>query len=264
MNLKRYLIAVFIGLLLTGCASSAFKSARSNANLVKNGMTVQQAVEVIGMPPSSRTETTLEWRRGTAQRYDATPNGAITFHVKNGVIVDVPEGGIFGPVARRLYVEERAAQRERQEALDREQREKAQATAEEKARADAEKARANAERARAEAEAEAKAAADARIACNVKSTCGKVFALAQVYIATETDQKIQVVTDSVIQTYNPTEIGNVGASIIKMPQRGDNAVVSLSLTCKIGDFETGASLCHAKKTALYKRFRPFVESRLIQ
>jgi hypothetical protein len=268
MNLKRYLIALFFGLLLTGCASSAFKTARSNANLVKNGMTVQQAVELIGTPPSSRTEAVLEWRRGTAQQYDATLNGAISFHVKDGLIVDVPEGGIFGPVARRQYAEERAAQRERQEALEREQQEKAQEAAAQvdaqRAAADAEKARANAEQARAEAEAEAKAAADARIACNVKSTCGKVFALAQIYIATETDQKIQVVTDSVIQTYNPTEIGNVGASIIKMPQHGDNAVVSLSLTCKSGDHETGGSLCRVKKTSLYERFRPFIESRLAQ
>jgi hypothetical protein len=253
MNLKRYLIAVFIGLLLTGCASSAFRSARANANLVKNGMTVQEAVQVIGTPPSIRTATVLEWRHGTAQRYDATPNGAISFHVKNGVIVDVPEGGIFGPAARRLYAEEWSAQRERNQALDREKQEKdAKAAAEARARIAA------------EIMAETSAANDAKVVCDLKTTCAKVFALAQIYIATETDQKIQVVTDSVIQTYNPTETGNVGASIIKMPQRGDRAVVSLSLTCKSSDLALSESLCRSKRTGLYNGFRPFIESRLVQ
>jgi hypothetical protein len=51
---------------------------------------------------------------------------------------------------------------------------------------------------------------------------------------------------------------------MKMPQRGDNAVVSLSLTCKSGDRETGINLCRAKRTVLYERFRPFIESRLVQ
>jgi hypothetical protein len=268
MHLKRYLIAVCIGVLLAGCAAATFKTARENANLVKNGMTVQQAVEAIGAAPTDQTATALAWRRGSAQSYDATASGAIQFHLKDGVIVDVPEGGIFGREARRLYLEAWAAQRDRQDALDREQQEKDMAAAAQaharRAEADAEKARANAERAHAEAEAEARAAADARIACNVKSTCGKVFALAQIYIATETDQKIQVVTDSVIQTYNPTEIGHVGASIIKMPQRGDNALVSLSLGCKSGDLAEGESLCRSKRTRLYKGFKPFIESRLAQ
>jgi hypothetical protein len=217
MNLKNYLIAVCLGLLLAGCAASTFKNARSNANLVKNGMTVEQAVEMIGAPPTKRTDTALEWKRGNAQSYDATAGGAIIFHLKDGVVVDVPEGGIFGPEARRLYLAAWAAQRDRQEALDRARLEKdREAAAQASARRDADMA-AKAEEARVEAEAEARAATEAKVACNVKLTCGKVFPLAQIYIATETDQKIQVVTDSVIQTYNPTEIGNVGASIIKMP-----------------------------------------------
>jgi hypothetical protein len=227
-------------------------------------MTVEEAIRVIGMQPTTRTDTALEWRRGNAQWYNATPNGAIVFHVKDGRIVEVPEGGIFGPEALRLYNEKWLAQRERQDALDRERQEKEdRAAAEAKAKREAELV-AEAQQVRKELADEAQAAADAKVTCNVKSTCGKVFALAQIYIATETDQKIQVVTDSVIQTYNPTEIGNVGASIIKMPQRGDNAMVSLSLSCKTSDFSESRALCRSKKTMLYKRFRPFIEGRVAQ
>lgn len=213
-------------------------------------MTAQEAVELIGMPPSAQSGEVLEWRRGGALTYDATPNGAIVIHLKDGRVVDVPEGGIFGPLARQQYIADWVA---RQEERDRENSERLQRDARRKAE--------EAARLLAEAAAEQEAAATAGVTCNVKTTCAKVFSLAQIFIATRTDQKIQVVTDSVIQTYNPTDIGKVGASIIKMPQRGDNALVSLSLMCKDeGGYAT--SLCHTRNTALYKEFRPFIEKQL--
>jgi nucleoid-associated protein YgaU len=275
LNLKKYMVALCASLILMGCAATSYNTARSNANLVKNGMTVQQAVELIGTLPTEQTTTALEWRRGNTQSYDATPGGAISFHVRDGVIVDVPMGGIFGVEARRLFIQAWAAQRDSQAARDSAQSEQdARAAAEARARRDAEQAAkaektraeqaAEAAQAQAEIKAESEAAASANVTCNVKSTCAKVFALAQIYIATETDQKIQVVTDSVIQTYNPTEGGNVGASIIKMPQRGDGALVSLSLSCKSSGSGALSSLCRGKNTRLYKGFRPFIESRLAQ
>ena len=78
------------------------------------------------------------------------------------------------------------------------------------------------------------------------------------------DQKIQVVTDSVIQTYNPTDVGHVGASIIKMPGRNDDAEVSLSLSCKSGNTLAGESLCRIRNTRVYKGFRTFIERRLVE
>lgn|GEM_PF-4527475 len=244
--MRKYLVTLCVSLLLAGCAATEFKSARSNANLVKNGMTVEQAIALIGMSPTNRTGTLLEWRRGNAQRYNATPNGAINFHVRDGVIVDVPDGGIFGDEARRIYNETWASEHARQQALE------AKAAAEARTKREA------------ELEAAAQAAADAKVICDLKSTCAKVFSLAQIYIATETDQKIQVVTDSVIQTYNPTEIGNVGASIFKMPQRGDIASVTLNLSCKSNGTKQAEDLCRSKSTILYSGFRPFIEKRLAQ
>lgn len=249
--MKKSLASVVICIILIGCAATEFKHARANANLVKNGMTVQQAIELIGSSPTNKSATALEWRRGNAQTYDATSDGAVIFHVANGVIVDVPEGGIFGPEARRLYLTAREAQREQQKAMYREQQEK-----------QAEAAAAEAKKRATEVAAEMQAAARAKVSCNVKSNCSKVFALAQIYVATETDQKIQVVTDSVIQTYNPTDVGHVGASIVKMPGRGDDADVSLSLSCKSGDTPAGESLCRTRNTLIYERFRTFIERRL--
>lgn len=271
--MKTLLASICLSVALAGCAASSYNSARSNANLVTNGMSVEQAVQVIGMPPTHQTGTDLEWTRGTAQAYDATPGGAIRFHVKDGAIVGVPRGGIFGAEARRLFIAEWAAEQDRNQAARRQEYEaESKASAEAAAQRSAELA-AEAERNRAKQAAlavereaeilqEQKAAASAKVMCNAKTSCAKVFALAQIYIATETDQKIQVVTDSVIQTFNPTEAGKVGASIIKMPLRGDNAEVSLSLSCKVDDYDTVGSLCRHKKTRLYKGFRSFIESRL--
>jgi hypothetical protein len=261
-NLKNLLASICLSIVLAGCAATSYNSARSNANIVTNGMSVEQAVQAIGMPPTHQTATDMEWTRGTAQTYDATPGGAIRFHVKDGVIVGVPQGGIFGPEARRQFIAEWAADQERKHSTVLQDQQAAEAAA-----AKAAEARRAKEAALAAADAaliaeEQRAAADAKVMCNMKTSCAKVFALAQIYIATETDQKIQVVTDSVIQTYNPTEAGNVGASIIKMPQRGDNAEVSLSLSCKNGEYDMAGSLCRLKKTKLYKGFRPFIESRL--
>lgn len=258
-----------------GCAATTFNHARSNANSVKNGMTIQQTVALIGMAPTHETATTLEWRSGRAQTYDATTDGAISFQVKDGVIVGVPEGGIFGIEARRQFVTAWAAKRDQEAAGQRDQQEKEAIEAAEAARIRSaelteqdKRARADAAmeeaKSRAEISAEIQAAANARVACNMKSTCQKVFALAQIYIATETDQKIQVVTDSVIQTYNPTEAGHVGASIIKMPGRGENADVTLSLSCKSDGLHATQSLCRVKNTRLYNGFRPFIEHRLVQ
>jgi len=271
--MKTLLASVCLSIALAGCAASSYNSARANANLVTNGMTVAQAVQVIGMPPTAQTGTDVEWTRGTAQTYDATLGGAIRFQVKDGVIVGVPQGGIFGAEARRRFIAEWSAEQDRKQAArqkENEARDKAAAQADAKRAADlaaqaetdrTQQAALAAQRA-AEILQEQKAAAGAKVMCNVKTSCAKVFALAQIYIATETDQKIQVVTDSVIQTYNPTESGNVGASIIKMPQRGDSAEVSLTLSCKTEDNDTFGSLCRHKKTRLYEGFRPFIERRL--
>ncbi|MDN4051863.1 hypothetical protein QPK32_02025 [Massilia sp. YIM B02763] len=263
--MKKLFWMISLGMFLVGCAASTFNGARSKANLVTNGMSVEQAIEVIGSPPTYQTERSLEWRRGTAQEYDATPAGAIRFRLQAGLVTDVPPGGIFSPEARRRFVAEWAAERDRRQLVMQQEQDEAARAAKQAALQRAVLAADEAEKNRAQVAAEiaeeGRAAAAARIACNVKTSCAKVFALAQIYIATETDQKIQVVTDSVIQTYNPTEAGHVGASIIKMPQRGDGAEVSLSLSCKVDQYDTG-SLCRLKKTNLYKRFRPFIESRL--
>ena len=92
--------------------------------------------------------------------------------------------------------------------------------------------------------------------------CGKAFALAQIYVAQNADQKIQVVTDTIIQTYNPTEPGKVGMSIVKTPGKGAQEVVEITATCESGEYNGFASLCRQKRTRIYGGFHRFIEARL--
>jgi hypothetical protein len=49
-----------------------------------------------------------------------------------------------------------------------------------------------------------------------------------------------------------------------MPGRGDNADVTLSLSCKSDGVQGMQSLCRLKNTRLYNGFKPFIERRLVQ
>jgi hypothetical protein len=89
-----------------------------------------------------------------------------------------------------------------------------------------------------------------------------VFALAQIYLAQNSDQKIQVVTDTIVQTYNPTDNGKVGMSIVKMPGKGTKEIVEITASCKDSEFHSFASICRQTRTRIYCGFRPFIEAHL--
>jgi hypothetical protein len=241
--MRKFLGLVLFAVLLAGCAASSYKTARGHANEVTNGMTLAQVTSLLGMPPSHLTEDRAEWRRGNAQAYDATPKGSILFKLKDGVVVDVPDGGIFGPIAYQQFDDARNAEWELERART------AKNTADEAARL------------MAEIHAEGEAKATSFVICNDKSTCSKSFALAQIYVSQNADQKIQVATDTIIETYNPTEGGNVGIGITKMPRSGSMEIISISPSCK-DDAKAFASICRLKRTRIYAGFRPFIEASL--
>lgn len=103
----------------------------------------------------------------------------------------------------------------------------------------------------------ADAARGSRLTCADDTECRKAFSLAQIYVSTMTDMKIQFATDTIIETYNPTEIGKRGAKVIKMPGAGQSAEIVLTVFCReCPETPDGGSL------SLMKEFRQFVETRL--
>lgn len=202
----------------------------------------------------------IQWRRGNAQIYTGWPTGAIQFRVANNVIVDIPEGGIFSPAAQAKVNAERKRQQELRDA----ELAESQRLAEERERVAAEarkaqEAKDEAQRVK-EMAAELDAAEKSIIVCKDKTTCSKIFSLAQIYVQQNADQKIQVATDTIIETYNPTEGGKVGITVIKMPRAGTVEVVRITPTCKEEKYFERS--CRLKRTAIYLGFKPFIEKSL--
>lgn len=105
------------------------------------------------------------------------------------------------------------------------------------------------------------AAEHSTVTCKSKAACSKAFALAQIYVQQHSDQKIQVATDTIIDTYNPTEGGNVGITVTKVPRAGVTEVISITPHCKT-DGRYYESVCRLKRTIVYRGFRSFVEKSL--
>lgn len=108
----------------------------------------------------------------------------------------------------------------------------------------------------------AQAEKNSYVPCKNKAICDKTFSLTQIYINSKSSQKIQVATDTIIETYNPTENGNIGMSAIKIPGKGSSAAIRLTVTCKVDDGEIYDKLCGLKKLEIYNGFRPFVNKML--
>lgn len=249
--MKKLLLAACLCALLLGCAAAKYQTARDNANLIKNGMTVAQASEILGMAPTHLPPGYAEWRRGNAQRYTGTRDGAIQFKVVDGVIVGVPDGGIFGPAAFDQYMAEINAENAARDLSNAEA-----------ARIRDEKSKAEIARVKEAISYEAISAIESPVTCNDKITCNKVFALAQIYAMQNSTQKIQVATDTIIQTYNPTDGGNIGITIIKKPQRGTIEIVTITPTCKNEEYDKLGIGCIIKRTEIYRGFRPYIEANL--
>ena len=260
--MNKIILSILISIALVGCAATEYKNARAKANDVQNGMTVAQAIAILGLAPTHQGPDFAEWRRGDSQKYNATASGAIHFDLRDGKIVNVPAGGIFGEAARKDFNAKWLAARQAQDearfaAEEAEEKEKARRLAE-----SAETKRRLAEEAKSEIAAELLAQADANYTCTDKTMCGKVFSLAQIYLAQSADQKIQVVTDTIVQTYNPTDPGNIGMTIVKAPGKGTKEVVEVTVSCKDTDSLAFASICRLKRTGIYAGFRPFIQARL--
>lgn len=96
-----------------------------------------------------------------------------------------------------------------------------------------------------------------RLTCANDTECRKAFSLAQIYVSTKTDMKIQFATDTIIETYNPTEVGKMGAKVIKMPGAGQSAEIVLTVSCR-----ECSVIPRLESLNLMRDFRQFVESRL--
>lgn len=108
----------------------------------------------------------------------------------------------------------------------------------------------------------ANAEANAVFGCDDKQHCEKAFALTQIYINQTSDMKLQVTTDSIIETFNPTKDGNIGLKAIKTPGSGSTATIRLSALCRADDSEAFRRLCAQRKLNAYLGYQAYMQGAL--
>lgn len=110
----------------------------------------------------------------------------------------------------------------------------------------------------------ATAAEKAYFLCKDRVECDKAFSLTQIFIVSNSDMKIQVANDTIIETYNASERMKVAMKAIKMPRAGSTAVILLSLSCKDEGNESLKNWCDTKSLRIYSEFPQFMQKNLIQ
>jgi hypothetical protein len=97
----------------------------------------------------------------------------------------------------------------------------------------------------------------AQYKCRDKLECDKVFSLTQIFVSTESDMKIQLATDSVIETFNSGEFGKLSMKALKIPGVQTSGTVTLTISCKGMD-----DVCILDQIAKYRKYPAFIEKML--
>lgn len=99
--------------------------------------------------------------------------------------------------------------------------------------------------------------------CKDRTECEKAFSLTQIFIATNTDMKIQMANDTIIETFNPSEIASMGATAFKIPKEGASAEIRLIVTCKTKEFKEAERVCKTRTIKINSDFPRFLRDRLM-
>jgi hypothetical protein len=126
------------------------------------------------------------------------------------------------------------------------------------------------------------------ITCSDKPACDKAFSLTKVYIAEHSDMRIQHSDDTTVSTFAPVvyrphdrafadNLGLISFGATRAPGSGDSATITLSVYCSGLEGELDVvnnadhhiksdpafnRACLNKIAAIYKEFKPYIESRL--
>lgn len=98
----------------------------------------------------------------------------------------------------------------------------------------------------------------ATFACLDKAHCDKAFALTQIYLNEISDMKLQIATDSIIETYNPNNDTSLALKAIRLPGKGDSAAILFSATCR--DMKNVS--CKSNMLKAYTGYSTFIDGAL--
>ena len=100
-----------------------------------------------------------------------------------------------------------------------------------------------------------------RYICKNKNECEKAFSLTQIFISENSDMKIQVATDTIIETYNPSDFFKTGLKAVKIPRKSNVAEIVLTASCSHeGSDEEMQDFCNQKILSIYLAYPKFIKS----
>jgi len=102
----------------------------------------------------------------------------------------------------------------------------------------------------------------AQYTCNSELECNKAFALTQIYISDNSDMKIQVATDTIIETYNPSDSFKIGFKALKVPGTGHSATIKLNAYCGEANSEAELKFCMIMIINILNNFTEYINSQL--
>lgn len=106
------------------------------------------------------------------------------------------------------------------------------------------------------------AAQKSRFACQSRPECDKAFALTQIFVSEYSDMKIQVSTETIIETFNPTDSMKTGLKAMKIPLRADTAEIVVTASCRDEGRESFVNFCDEKLLSIYRAYPAFVKTAL--
>ncbi len=105
---------------------------------------------------------------------------------------------------------------------------------------------------------------NARFSCKGKTECDKAFSLTQIYLSNNADMKIQIATDTIIETFNPTDSMKLGIKAMKVPLKGDSSEIVLTVTCRDEKWDLYIEVCNKQLLRVYRDFPDFVQKSIRQ
>ncbi len=98
------------------------------------------------------------------------------------------------------------------------------------------------------------------IRCLGVTQCDRTFAHAQAYVLRQADMRIQVATNTLIETYNGNGAGKVSMRIVRAPTAGDAWEVQMTAACNDGNSpDRYGDTCERALLIVYSGFLPHMQ-----
>lgn len=97
--------------------------------------------------------------------------------------------------------------------------------------------------------------------CVTRPECEKAFQLVKSYVMENSDMNIQVLDSSIIVTYRPMKLHQVGLKAVRTPV--EKEIEEIKLTGECTDYRVGSvGYCDHRLASIYEGLVPFIESRI--